>query len=387
MRIIVIHNYYKGGSGGEDVVFKNEVDLLRSKGHNVETITFSNQNIKGGIISIFNGFSAIFNFRSYRLVSRVIKNFKPDLIHVHNTFFLASPSVYFAARKFRIPVVQTLHNYRLICPSATLLYKNEIYERSIKYIFPLDAILKGVYKNSSVQTTMVILISGIHKILSTYRNLISRFIVLSDFSVEKFKYSSLKLDSKKLVVKPNFIEDMGFSDQKEDYFVFVGRLSEEKGIGTLLGAFEGTEFKLRIIGAGDLKPLVENSVKTNQNITYLGFMDREEIALQIRRAKCLIFPSNWYETFGLTIIEAFSCGTPVLTSNIGGHCAMVEPNKTGFHFKVNDYQDLKEKVREISQMDIGEISLNARREYESKYTGEINYKFLIRIYQDALGHS
>ena len=381
MRILIIHNYYKQ-AGGEDVVFRNEADLLRNNGHNVEQLSFSNDVMSEGVGSFFKIFRLIYNSSSARILKKRIRSFKPDIIHVHNTFVVASPAIYFVAKKFKIPVVQTLHNYRLICPGAILYHNGKIYEDSIKSIFPLKSIFRGVYRNSIPQTAMMSTITGFHKILGTWRSKIDTYIALSEFAKEKYLNSSLNVSEQKIVVKPNFTFDAGFDNNKEDYFIFVGRLNEEKGIKTVVKAFENTHFKLKIIGSGDLDQFVKNSANENKNISYLGFKDHDTITTQLKKARGLIFASSLYETFGLAIIEAFSCATPVLVSSLGGHSQMVEEGETGYHFKVNDSDDLKEKLSFFDdEVHLLDLSKNARRVFEEKYSPDVNYKQLIEVYQ------
>ncbi len=382
MRILIIHNYYQK-AGGEDIVFSQELGLLRENGHQVESLTFSNKTIDSTWKSILYFFKSIYNPASARVLRKRIKAFKPDLIHIHNTFLVASPSVYRTAAKMGIPVVQTLHNYRLICPSATLYYKGNIYTKSINKLFPFDAIFKGVYRNSIAHTFLVATISGIHKIFGTYKRSIAKFIVLSDFSKELFMKSSLHLDEAQVIVKPNFLNDSGRkASKKEDYFIYVGRLSEEKGIQTLLKAFTNSDKKLVIIGDGNLKEEVLAATKANKNISYKGFQEREVIMEEISKAKALIFPSEWYETFGLTIIEAFACSTPVIISDIGGHSEMVEEGKTGLHFTCRDADDLIRVIQKFEDLPEKEkMAENGRLEFEKKYTAQANYQFLINIYR------
>ncbi len=386
MRIISIHNFYKNHGGGEDVVFNNEAKLLRDNGHEVECLVFSNESIGAGLSQLIYFFRSIYNFRGARVLKERILAFKPDIIHVHNTFFVASPMVFRVAKKYKIPVVHTLHNYRLICPSAMLYHNGKIYTRSIDKFFPIEAIFKKVYRKSMLQTALVVLITAIHKITGTYRNCIDRYIILNNFSKPIFEKSSLRINKNKMVFKPNYVEGPSeISTKRDDYYIFLGRLTEEKGILTMLEAFKSNNLKIRIFGSGDLKEEVLHASENHENIEYYGFKERSELMKLIAEAKALIFPSEWYETFGLTIIEAFSVGTPVIVSDIGGHSELVAEGINGFHFKAGDPNDLNLVLDKFEGFDNkNQLSLNARKEYELKYTPEKNYKYLMDIYTSLI---
>lgn len=384
MKVLIIHNFYKF-PGGEDVVFENETKLLRDHGHDVETLSFSNEAIDSGIKAAFFGLLSYYNLDSAKKLEARIREFRPDIIHVHNTFLIASPSIFFIAKKHKIPVVKTLHNYRLICPSTVLLHNDAIYEESIHKVFPIDAIMKGVYKGSKLQTAILAGMTGIHKLIGTWKNKVDRYIVLTEFSRKKFIDSSLKVPEGKFALKPNFIFDQGFELNKDDFFLYVGRLSVEKGIYTILEAFKGIEKQIFIIGDGELRPEVERAAGEHHNIIYLGRKPHEDVFSILKKAKALIFASNWYETFGLTIIEAFSTATPVLTSNMGGHREFVNDGENGIRFESNNAMDLRQKLDLLDDANFhATLCVNARKSYESQYTPGQNYKMLMDIYKDAI---
>lgn len=384
MKILVIHNFYKI-SGGEDVVFQSEVDLLSQYGHEVETLIFTNDHLRGGLSGIFWGALSFYNPCSAKRLRAKIEQFRPALIHVHNIFPVASPSIFYVGAKWGIPVVATLHNYRLICPSSVLLYKGQIYERSIHRIFPLDAVMKGVYRESRLQSALVAGMTGFHKLVGTWTTKVSRFIVPSNFARDMFIKSSLKIPEERLLVKPNFTFDQGYELEKDDYYLFIGRLSSEKGIETVIEAARITGRDIRIVGDGDLKQLVENAASANPNVSYLGRMERSDVFHMLKKAKALIFPSSCYETFGMTIVEAFSTATPVIVSNIGGHSELVAESENGFRFRVNNAEDLSAKLLALDdQRCYRTLCINARKTYEDFYTPRKNYQMIMQIYQDAI---
>jgi glycosyltransferase involved in cell wall biosynthesis len=386
MKILLVHNLYKQ-AGGEDSVFRAERDLLRSQGHMVEELLYDNSVIKSFQDKWRFGLKAIYNPDSARDITIKIKQFQPDVIHVHNFLPLVSPSIFFVAKRKKVPVVLTLHNYRLICPSATLFFDGQIYEKSIQAFFPIDAIWKGVYRNSRIQTAAVAFMTAIHSLLGTWRNKIDCYILLTQFARDKIQNSSLSLPKEKVIVKSNFTADFGEGNTKrQSYFLFVGRLTEEKGIRTLLYAVNLRNFKLVIIGDGPLRGLVENACTLNSNIFYAGFQSKSKVINYLKECKALVFPSIWYEGFPVTILEAFSTGTPVIASNIGSMQEIVQHEVNGLHFTPGDEQDLILKMNKVLKNDDlhKRLSRNARLSYINYYTPEKNYEQLMRIYKMAI---
>src|SRR5258706_7455222 len=336
MKILLIHNKYQQ-PGGENVVFETEGELLAKNGHFVERLVFDNSTIRTFVDIFFSGLKVIYNPESARKLWKQIEHFKPDIIHVHNFVPLVSPSIFFVAKEFNIPTILTLHNYRLICPSATLVYKGKIYERNIHSVFPFDAIIKGVYRNSMLQTAAVATMVGLHNLIGTWRNKVDFYIALTNFAKEKFRTSALAIPEERLVVKPNFVHDFGIAhSMRNDELLFVGRLVEEKGIQILLKATQILQFNLTIIGDGPLRKLVTDAAKANPNIHYLGFQDKVNVANHMKKCKALIFPSIWYEGFPLTVLEAFSTGTLVIASKLGAMAEIIHDRVNGLLFEPGD---------------------------------------------------
>jgi len=385
MKILLLHNTYQH-KGGEDSVFENEYKLLVKNENEVEKLLFSNDSIHTALDKLKVGISSIYSKNSAETLREKIHSFKPDIIHVHNFFPVASPSIFYVADELNVPIVMTLHNYRLVCPNALLFRKNEVCEKCIDKKFPLAGVLNGCYRDSKVQSFALALMSYVHKKKKTWNTKVSKYIALTSFAKEKILHSSLGLDVQQVVVKPNFVEDFGFDYEKEDYFLFVGRLSVEKGISLLLNAFKGSDKKLIIIGAGPLEEEVKKATLENNNIVYLGFRDKEFIMQKLKKAKALVFSSIWYETFGMTIIEAFSAGTPVVGANIGSPNEIIKDNQNGLIYKVNDLESLKEKIESIDKDDkvYKSLCVEARKSYETLYTPEQNYKQLMSIYTSVI---
>ncbi len=386
MKILLVHNLYKQ-AGGEDSVFRAERDLLRNQGHKVEELLYDNSVIRSFTDKLRSGLKALYNPTSAQDITGKIRDFQPDVMHVHNFLPLVSPSIFFAAKRGNVPVVLTLHNYRLICPSATLFYDGQIYEKSIHSFFPWDAIWKGVYRNSRIQTAVVASMTAIHSVLGTWRNKIDCYIMLSQFAKDKIQSSNLSIPAGKVMVKSNFTADCGEGKAKRHkYFLFIGRLTEEKGIRTVLAAANLNNFKVVIVGDGPLRGLVENSCSLNTNLFYAGFQSKEIVIKYLKECWALIFPSIWYEGFPVTIVEAFSTGTPVIASDLGSMHEIIQHEENGLHVTPGDEHDLNLKMRQLYKDELlhKKLSRNARLKYLTVYTPENNYYQLMRIYKKAI---
>jgi glycosyltransferase involved in cell wall biosynthesis len=386
MRILILHNYYKQ-AGGEDTVFHAEGALLEQHGHQVEKMTFSNKEVNSLSEKLRAALGVVYNSGSAKLVEERIKAFQPDVIHVHNFFPLLSPAVFYVAHRMQVPIVMTLHNYRLVCPSALLYYKGKVQTENLQKTFPLNAIRQKVYRDSALQTASVVLTTGMHKLLGTWQQKVDKFIALTAGASAMFRGSSLQLKPEQLAVKPNFTEDLGIGEAiREDYMLYVGRLTPEKGIETLLQAHGLHPFKLRVVGDGPLRERVENYAAQHPDVEYLGFQSRTQVLDLIKKAKGLIFSSEWMETFGMTIIEAFSTGTPAIAAKIGGAEQLVEDGVNGLHYTPGNAAELAERVRMLStdQALAQRLGMAARLSYEMHYTPEANYRLLISIYEDVI---
>ncbi|GAB4422669.1 MAG: glycosyltransferase [Bacteroidia bacterium] len=382
MRILIIHNYYQQ-RGGEDTVVATESALLRARGHEVELLTFHNDSIAGWKKALYL-FKSIYNPAAARQVRARIGAFRPDVVHVHNFFYVASPAIFYAARQAGVPVVMTLHNYRLICPSAFLYHEGQVYEESIDKIFPLQAIRKRVWNGSLIQTASIVAITGIHKLLGTFRTKVDRYIVFTEFARQLFLRSSLGVGEEKLYIKPNFVEDQGAADApREDYYLFIGRLSPEKGIATLLDAVRRLKVPVVVLGDGPMRAEVEACAAQYPHLRYLGPRPRTEVLEHMRRCRALIFPSLWYEGMPMVIVEALSTGCPVLLSRLGNPMHMIEDGTVGLHFAPGDAADLQRCVERIEADPAlrARMGQAARTSYEQHYSPDANYDLLMQLYR------
>ncbi|QIL77541.1 glycosyltransferase family 4 protein [Hymenobacter sp. HDW8] len=386
MRILLLHNRYQQ-AGGEDVVFRAELELLRAHGHPVDTLEFDNDNIQSAWDKLLTGARSLYNPSSARLLKKTIEDFRPDIIHLHNFFPVGSPSLLYAAAAAGVPVVMTLHNYRLICPSAILYTDGQIYEKSVHQLFPWDAIKRGVYRNSRMQTASVAVMTGVHKLLGTWREKVDRYLVLTDFARNIIINSSLKLRPEQVVVKVNSVPDCGIGPaQRSAQLLFVGRLTPEKGILVLLDAAEKGKFPLHIIGDGPLRAEVEEWAARCSFITYTGFSTRATVALALQHARALVVASTWYEGMPLVVLEAFAAGTPVIASRLGGLGELIQHETNGLHFEAGNADSLITQAQRLcTDAELAAtLGQNARKSYDTRYSPERNYQQLVSIYQSVL---
>ena len=383
MRVLQAHNFYQF-AGGEDAVVSNEQELLLDHGNEVRLYSVSNDEIKGLSRKIHVAWQASYSPSSKAQVSREITAFGPDVVHVHNFFPLISPSIYDACHQAGVPVVQTLHNYRSICPAAILLREGRLCEDCV-HGTAYQAVQHACYRGSRLASLAVARMVDVHRRKGTWRNKVDRFIALTRFA--KTKFVEAGFPENKIAIKPNFVKVRGASgteDAKSNGALFVGRLSAEKGIRTLLKAWSSLDVPLQIVGDG---PLLETVCEQQTEIIVsLGSKAPDEVATEMKNASFLVMPSECYEAFGLTIVEAFSQALPVIASRLGAMAEIVEDGVTGLHFTPGDPNDLAAKVRWAAKHPekMRRMGLNARQVYEEKYTPELNYRQLISIYEMAI---
>jgi len=383
MKILLLHTFYLQ-KGGEDQVFAQDQDLL-SRSHEVRTLTFRNLPGWKGALQFL---SSIWNISAAKRLKKVIDEFRPDVIHIHNLHFAIGPIALRVIHKAGIPMVVTLHNYRLLCPSTTLLYKGSLFTDSLKASFPLKAIANKVYRNSAFQTFWLAFVIWVHKLIGTWK-MVDTYIVLTEFARNVFHGSSFGVAPERYVVKPNFlVRTKEVQAARQDFFLFVGRLSVEKGIHVLLEAFEHTDKRLVILGDGPMRQEVEEACAANAHITYAGQLDAEGVREMMRRCTALLFPSIWYEGMPMTLLESFSAGTPVIASKIGAMETMISEGYNGLHFRSGDAGDLLARLRywqDLSAREREQFSVNAIATYEKLYTPDNNLERSLTIYKSIVG--
>lgn len=387
MKILVIHNYYLE-KGGEDRAVEAEVKMLREHGHEILFYHRSNKDIKN--LGLFRRAEFLWkNMRwsreSYESLQNLVRSEKPDLAHIHNIFFLLSPSVYCALREAQIPTVQTLHNYRLICPKGTFHGKKGICEKCLRSGPAAAAVLRRCWRGSFILTAALAgLLRGKYK-GRTLRESADAFIALSGFSRDKFAEAGFP--GKKLFIKPNFVDCRFSPEKKEGYGLFVGRLADYKGIDTLLKAYERlAKHHLKVVGDGPMLKGLKKRLKKAKNVQLLGALSHKETLGYLAKASFVVFPSECYENMPLVIIESMAAGVPVVASDLGAMKELIEDNVSGILFKPRDAQDLAGKIEFLAgnRRLIEQLGANARRSYEARFTGEINYGILMDIYNKAI---
>ncbi len=382
MKLLLVHNSYQQ-PGGEDQVFSSECELLTSHGHEVARYTAHNDAVKQ-LNKLNLAFRTSWSRTTYREMRAVLQREGPQIVHVHNTLPLLSPAVYYAARDARVPVVQTLHNYRLLCPKAVLFREQRVCEDCLGRHVPWPGIIHACYRHSRGATSAVAVMLSVHRLLGTWTRRVSRYIALTEFMRHKFIESGFRRNQ--IVVKPNFVApDPGMGNHGGDYALFVGRVSPEKGVRTLLRAWEhlGGRILLKIAGEGPLRYLAHGAPP---RIEWLGQLRHEDAIALMKQASVLVFPSECYEGFPMSIAEAFATGLPVVASHRGAMAEIVQDRCTGLLFSAGDAIDLAAKIEWALDhpRKLREMGRHARQEYEAKYTAEKNYQLLQQIYEHVL---
>jgi glycosyltransferase involved in cell wall biosynthesis len=379
---LFLHNHYQQ-PGGEDQVFTAESNLLDAQGHWVLRYTMHNDQVTR-MSSLGLAKATVWNDEVYRELRTLIRREQPQIAHFHNTFPLISPAAYYAARAEGVPVVQTLHNYRLLCPNALFFREGRVCEDCLGKTFSWPGVVHACYRESRPASGAVAAMQSVHWSVGTWVKAVDAYIALTEFAREKFIEGGLPSD--KIVVKPNFVNpDPGAGGGEGGYFLFVGRLSREKGVETLLAAWERLreESYLKIVGDGPLAPKVAAAAERVRGLEWVGRQSRERVLALMKNARALIFPSVWYEGFPMVIAEAYAVGLPVIASDLGSMSSLVDHGRTGLRFRPGDPQDLAAQVEWASgqSTELDRMRGEARAEFERNYTAEHNYRLLMETYQ------
>jgi len=391
MRILLIHNHYGSTApSGENKVFEAELDLLRQQGHEVATFTRHSDNIrrKGFAGTLQGALATPWNPWMARAIQRKVQQFRPDIVHVHNTFPLISPAIFHAIGSSAAKVL-TLHNYRLFCPAAIPVRNGRACTDCIDSHTTRPALIHGCYRHSRIATLPLAASVALHRIIGTWTHKVDAFIALTDF--QKDLMVKAGLPAKRVHVKPNFYPGNPTPipwKERGEYVVFAGRLSQEKGIETLIRAWAlwGADApELRIVGDGALRSNLEQ-ITGRLSISFLGQLPSEAAQKQIAGAKLLILPSECFEGFPMVVREAFAFGTPAAVSNIGPLPAIVRNKENGVVFAPANPQSLAHVVRTTwhSPGLLETLSQGARESFEDNYTEQANYLTLMRIYAQAI---
>jgi len=387
MKILVAHNRYRQ-AGGEDTVVAEEVRMLQERGHSVEQYTVTNDKITDGWQQALAAARSFYSRPAFYEVSTLLSSFQPDILHVHNFFPTISPAIFFAASKYRVPVVQTLHNYRLLCANATLFRDGHPCEDCIvKHSF-LPGVINACYRNSRAGSAVVGASSSLHAALGTWSTRIDRYIALTQFAA--LKLGSSRIPAEKIRIKPNFVPDRGYGMGRGGFALYVGRFTAEKGLETIIAADRLGHLSLpvHIAGEGPLLTEIERACdRAGSRIVYLGYLSRSQVIEQMKQAAVLLVPSRWYEGFPMVMAEALSFGLPIIASRIGGLPEMVQDGHSGLLFEAGDPAALIQALRTFVQ-DTNRIETmrqTSREIFELRYSEEKNYEILMNIYGELLG--
>jgi glycosyltransferase involved in cell wall biosynthesis len=389
MKVLLVHNKYRTSApSGEDIAVGNERRMLERGGVEVLTFERCNDDLDDSSTTAraAMALNTIWSQRSRSELRQILHGARPDVVHVHNTFSILSPSIYGACKAEGVPVVQTLHNFRFFCPSALFLRDGKPCEDCVDKSL-LQSVRHRCYRGSAGATATLAAMLAVHRTLGTYSRDIDRYIALTEFARRKAERGGIA--PHKLVVKPNFVPDAPAPGPGGGgYVVFVGRLLEGKGTQTLLAAWRHLpSVKLKIIGDGALRPELEVMAKAEKlNVEFAGLQNRGQVLEAISNAELLVIPSEWYEGFPMVVAESFACGTPVLASRIGSLEELVEEGVTGRKFAAADPEGLANAVRltlaERTALD--GMRTHARAYFDRRLTEQANFKELVNIYADVI---
>lgn len=386
MDIVVAHNFYKQ-PGGEDQCVAAEIAMLRAHGHTVTQYCQHNDAIDG-MSGLEAASRTIWSRPAYRELRDLFRHQRPQIAHFHNTFPLISPAAYYAARAENVRVVQTLHNFRLCCANALLFRDGKVCEECLGKSIPWPGVVHKCYRGSATASAAVAAMLLVHRAMGTWQKAIDAYIALTRFSRSKLIEGGVPAD--KIAIKSNFAyPDPGPGTGTGGYGIFVGRLSPEKGVETLLAAWRhlGGGVPLKLVGDGPMAALVEKAASKDASIQWLGNLPLQKVYAMMGDATFLVLPSQCYETFARVVIEAFAKGTPVIVSKLGAMAELVDHGRTGLHFEAGVAVDLAAQVRRIlaDPQELARMRLAARQEFASKFTADANHNILMAIYEQALG--
>ncbi len=385
-RVLVVHNRYRD-PGGEDIVFGAELGVLREHGH--EVLEYERDNSEVSSPGLRDAAVAVWSSRARRELAELIRSFRPEIVHFHNIFFRISPSAYEACAEAGVPVVQTLHQYRLICPAGTQFRDGRRCTDCAGRGVAWPGVLHACYRDSRAQTALVAAVLAVHGLRRTWRRRVHAFIALS--SALRGAYVEAGFPPERVHVKPNFLP----TDAKPrvgiggEYALFVGRLTDDKGILTLLEAWRHlSDIPLRLVGEGPLRGQVAAALSEG-GLGHVGlteWLSRAEVLELMRGARFVVVPSEWSEPFGLAVVEAFASGVPVIVSRAGALPGLVEEGRAGLVFEPGSAEELVAKASWAWQHreEMSDLATNGRQLYERLYTPEANYKILMGIYDEAV---
>lgn len=381
-RVLQVHVRYRQ-AGGEDKAVEAEKRLLEEAGVEVPQVMFDNADLREGesfVSDLGLAASAIWSRSAERRIGAAIVASHPQVMHVHNTFPAASPSVYRAAAAHGVPVIQTLHNYRFICPAATVFRDGKVCTDCVGRSIPWPAVVHACVRGSHLQSAVAAATLTVHRARGTFTRDIAGFVALTSFQRQLMIDGGLPAEQIRVI--PNFLEpDPGIGSDGRTGVVFVGRLAPEKGVAVLLDAAAVVPGVVRVIGGGPLAPLVEQAGAAG-HVAHLGSLPRSSVVEELRRSIALVLPSVWFEGFPLVVLEAFASGTPVIASRIGSLAEVIEDGVTGLLVRPNDSADLGKRIQwAIDHPDeMRGMGVTARLRYEARFRGQAHLAALLEAY-------
>jgi glycosyltransferase involved in cell wall biosynthesis len=387
MRVLVVHNRYRSNQpSGENQVVDDEIALLRDAGHDVALYQRESDEIAGFAALAKAALPArvVWSTSDRRRIRRLIASELPDVVHVHNTFPLISPSILGACRDAEVPVVVTLHNFRLVCANAFLFREGKPCELCVGS-GPWSGVVHACYRGSRLSTLPVALSIQAHRSLGTWSRGVARFIALSRFARERLVAGGLPAD--RLVVKPNFVPDPLQQRASEgEFFLYLGRLSDEKGVDLLASAWSEALGKLIVVGDGPARTALERAFSRHGgSVMMTGGLPRSECMRLLLRARALVMPSRWYEGFPMVVPESYARGVPVIGPGHGSFPEIVEHERSGLLFRPGDAPSLADAMGSLLGPGVSEkMGRRARAIYEERYTAERNLDRLTQIYTEAI---
>ena len=385
MRVLLCHTRYRV-RGGEDESFAAEGEMLERHGHDVIRFVRDNDSLEA-MAPMAKAARTVWNHAIYRELRDLMRRERPDVLHCTNLFPLLSPAPYYAAARANVPVVQSLRNYRLSCLNAFFFRDGKVCESCLGRTVAWPGIVRGCYRESRASSAVVAAMISTHRLVGSWNRRVHQYFAVSQFAKEKLAAAGVPSD--RIAVKPNFVHpDPGLGSGRGRYAVFVGRLSPEKGIETLLETWQQHDLpvSLRIVGDGPLSDRVASMAHREPSIEWLGRRPASEVLDIIGEAEMLIMPSRWFETFGRTIVEAFAKGTPVIASNLGAMAELIDHNRNGLLVSPGQPDELARAVRSMASDDLLRARLRraARAAFLEHYTEDRNHGLLMDIYRAAM---
>lgn len=376
MKIAIVHNRYQQ-RGGEDQVVDAEVALLRAHGHEVIELLEDNRDI-AQVPAWQLGVDTFWSRSAAARVERLCHEQRPEVVHCHNTFPRLSPSVQWAAHRAGVPVVQTLHNFRLLCVNAVLMRDGRPCEACVGHL-PWRGVVHRCYRGSAWQSAATAGMLAVHRALGTAERAVDCHIALTDHARSLLIRGGLPAD--RIVVKPNFAPDPGPPDDRpRQGLLYVGRLSPEKGLAVLLQAAALARQRVTLLGDG---PLAEDC-RASPWIDFRGTGTPEQVREAMRGARALLLPSICHESMPRVLVEAFAAGLPVLASRLGALAELVDHGRTGLLFDAGNPQALADAMTEAGRSDDASAwSRQARAAYEARYTEAAGLAALLQVYRQA----